>query len=53
MSCPKCKAKVGVVKLDIIMESGVVPCRRCLICGFLEQPYQPRLPRSKTGNARS
>lgn len=34
MNCPKCKAKVGVVNSEIIMEHGVVNGYRCLMCGF-------------------
>jgi predicted Zn finger-like uncharacterized protein len=43
MSCPKCKAKIGIMKQEIVLASGIVPCTRCLICGFLTQPYQPQI----------
>lgn len=41
MSCPKCKAKIGVTKHEVMLDSGIVRCTRCFICGFWSQPYQP------------
>lgn len=41
MGCPKCKAKIGVVKHEIVLDFGVVQGTRCVICGFLSQPYLP------------
>jgi Zn ribbon nucleic-acid-binding protein len=39
MCCPKCKAKIGVVKHEIMLDSGVIYCTRCVICGYWSQPY--------------
>jgi len=41
MSCPKCKAKIGVMKHEIVLDACVVRCTRCIICGYWSQPYQP------------
>jgi predicted Zn finger-like uncharacterized protein len=41
MSCPKCKAKIGVMKHEIMLDAGVVHCTRCVICGYWSQPYHP------------
>jgi predicted Zn finger-like uncharacterized protein len=38
MSCPKCKAKVGITKHEIMLDTGVVKCTRCIICGYWSQP---------------
>ncbi len=35
MKCPKCKAKVGIMSQQIILETGVVDSCRCVICGYL------------------
>jgi len=39
MSCPKCKAKIGVTKHEIVLEAGVIHCTRCVICGYWSHPY--------------
>lgn len=39
MSCPKCKARIGVVKHEIVLDSGVIHCTRCVICGYWSQPH--------------
>ena len=39
MSCPKCKASIGVVKHEIVLDSGVIHCLRCVICGYWSQPH--------------
>ncbi len=41
MSCPKCKAKIGVMKHEIVLGTGIVQVTRCVICGYWAQPYQP------------
>lgn len=41
MSCPKCKAKIGVMKHEIMIETGSVKLSRCIICGYWSQPYHP------------
>ncbi|MDO9309032.1 MAG: hypothetical protein Q7V04_08195 [Deltaproteobacteria bacterium] len=46
MGCPKCKAKIGVMKHEIIVDFGVVQGMRCIICGYLSQPYQPYIHKS-------
>jgi len=45
MDCPKCKAKIGVMDHEIILESGIIHCTRCIICGYLSQPYHPAYKR--------
>jgi len=35
MKCPKCKAKVGIMSKQIILDTGVVNCSGCVICGYL------------------
>ena len=39
MSCPKCRAKVGVMKHEIVLEAGVIHCVRCVMCGYWSKPY--------------
>ncbi len=34
MTCPKCKAKVGIMNSEIILEHGAVNGCRCIICGY-------------------
>jgi predicted Zn finger-like uncharacterized protein len=47
MGCPKCKAKIGVVKHEIMLDAGVVRCTRCIICGYWSQPYYPNSLKNK------
>jgi len=49
MDCPKCKAKIGVVKHEIMLDSGVIYCARCVICGYWSQPH-PMYKRHHTFN---
>jgi predicted Zn finger-like uncharacterized protein len=35
MKCPKCKAKIGIMGQQIILDAGIVTCSRCVICGYL------------------
>jgi len=37
MKCPKCKAKVGIMKHIVTVETGAVHCIKCYICGFWVQ----------------
>lgn len=39
MSCPKCKAIIGIMKHEIMLDAGVIHCTRCVICGYWSQPY--------------
>jgi Zn ribbon nucleic-acid-binding protein len=39
MSCPKCRAKVGIMKHEVFLETGVIHYMRCVICGHWSQPY--------------
>jgi hypothetical protein len=39
MICPKCKARVGVMKKEIVLESGVVTFACCVICGYWSHPH--------------
>lgn len=34
MTCPKCKAKVGIMSHEIILAHGVVNGCKCVICGY-------------------
>jgi predicted Zn finger-like uncharacterized protein len=49
MNCPKCKAKIGVMKHEIMLDSGVIYCTRCVICGYWSQPYPTYNRHHKTG----
>lgn len=40
MRCPKCKAKIGVMRHEVILDSGVVHCVRCVLCGYWSQPLR-------------
>ena len=39
MNCPKCKAKIGIMKHEIILDTGVIHCLRCVMCGYWSQSY--------------
>ncbi|MEI7816034.1 MAG: hypothetical protein WCI45_02470 [Desulfuromonadales bacterium] len=39
MNCPKCKARIGVMKHEVILDFAVVQGTRCIICGYWSQPY--------------
>jgi hypothetical protein len=39
MSCPKCKAKIGVLRQQITTESGKVSGVLCYICGYWKQDH--------------
>ncbi len=39
MNCPKCKAKIGIMKHEIILDTGVIHCLRCVMCGYWSQPH--------------
>ena len=45
MSCPKCKAEIGIAKHEVRLDSGIVQCTRCVICGYWSQPYHPSFKR--------
>ncbi|HEX9080398.1 MAG TPA: MJ0042-type zinc finger domain-containing protein [Desulfuromonadaceae bacterium] len=42
MTCPKCKAKIGITSQQIILDTGVVNGSRCIICGYLEIDHSVR-----------
>jgi len=48
MSCPKCKAKIGVMQHEIILETGVVQFTRCILCGYWSNPYESLNRATKT-----
>ena len=39
MTCPKCKARIGVVQQQITTESGSTCGALCYICGYWLQNY--------------
>ena len=39
MSCPKCKAKIGIVRQKIAYESGLSAGKICYMCGYWIQEY--------------
>lgn len=41
MRCPKCNTKIGVMKHEVMVDSGFVQFTRCVICGYWSQPYPP------------
>jgi uncharacterized Zn finger protein len=53
MSCPKCKAKIGITKQEVILASGVVQFARCVICGYWSHPNAFYTQKQKTERART
>lgn len=39
MTCPKCHAKIGIMKLEYAIETGPICGESCFICGFWIQEY--------------
>jgi predicted Zn finger-like uncharacterized protein len=39
MNCPKCKTKIGIMKHEIVLDAGVIHCKRCVLCGYWSDPY--------------
>jgi len=37
MECPKCKAKVGIMSHTLMVDTGIVHCSKCYICGYWVQ----------------
>ena len=37
MECPKCKAKVGIMRHFLMVNTGAVHCIKCYICGYWVQ----------------
>ena len=37
MECPKCRAKVGIMQQEMMINTGAVHCLKCFICGFWVQ----------------
>lgn len=37
MTCPKCKARIGIMKDKVIVGTGAVDGVKCFICGFWVQ----------------
>jgi hypothetical protein len=48
MTCPKCKAKVGVVNQEIILDHSVVSGCRCIICGYWKFDHKPKSMSERT-----
>jgi predicted Zn finger-like uncharacterized protein len=42
MECPKCKAKVGIMKHQLVVDTGLVHCVKCYICGYWVQAERGR-----------
>jgi predicted Zn finger-like uncharacterized protein len=47
MNCPKCRAKIGVMKHEVMLDTGVVKCSRCVICGYWSQPHSDNKQKHK------
>ena len=47
MDCPKCKAKIGVMKHEVILDFVVAQGVRCIICGYWSQPGLPYNPKRR------
>ena len=45
MTCPKCRAKIGIMIHQIIHGAGVAYGFRCVMCGYwkFDHPINPRL----------
>ena len=39
MRCPKCKAKIGIRRDRFMLETGLICCIQCFICGYWVQEY--------------
>jgi len=37
MLCPKCKAKIGIIRQQLATETGKISGFLCYICGFWKQ----------------
>jgi len=48
MKCPKCKATVGIMSQQLILDTGIVNCSRCIICGYLAIDHPLRHTHAKT-----
>jgi Zn ribbon nucleic-acid-binding protein len=51
MDCPKCKAKIGVMNHEVILDFTVVQGTRCVICGYWSQPYPLHKGKHKVGQS--
>ncbi|TWJ19737.1 hypothetical protein JN12_01538 [Geobacter argillaceus] len=40
MTCPKCKAKIGIVQQQITTDTGKVTGELCYMCGYWLQNFQ-------------
>ena len=45
MECPKCKAKVGIMRHQLTVDTGAVNCIKCYICGYWVQIHSGRADR--------
>jgi hypothetical protein len=52
MTCPKCKAKVGIMPSEIILEFETVNGCRCIMCGYwkFDHPIKARPSYKAVGN---
>jgi len=39
MRCPKCKAKIGITRDRFMLETGLISCIQCFICGYWVQVH--------------
>lgn len=51
MTCPKCKAKIGIMGHQIILGTGVVNGKRCVMCGYLAIDHQNKHRRSNANHS--
>ena len=49
MTCPKCKARIGIHRQELTVETGPVFGTNCFICGYWVQDgaHQHQLPARK------
>lgn len=39
MECPKCRAKIGIMRQTQTVDTGSVHCIKCFICGYWLQTW--------------
>lgn len=41
MICPKCKAKIGIMRQNLTVETGQISGVNCFMCGYWFQDFPP------------